>query len=81
VNGKAGGALQRGWNALRDDDTWWHRGGPIGEGELDGQPFAPAWMEMGRFDRVNQLNSGGVKTYEVKVEGEGTGRRLIHFRF
>jgi nitrite reductase (NADH) small subunit/3-phenylpropionate/trans-cinnamate dioxygenase ferredoxin subunit len=55
------------------DDTCLHRGGPIGEGELDGKVAICPWHGW-RWDvttGVNQLNPDvKVKIYEVKVEGE-----------
>lgn len=55
------------------NDTCLHRGGPLGEGELDGKIAICPWHGW-RWDvtsGVNQLNPAvSVKTYEVKVEGE-----------
>jgi nitrite reductase/ring-hydroxylating ferredoxin subunit len=55
------------------DDTCVHRGGPLGEGELDGKIAICPWHGW-RWDvttGVNQLNpSVSVKKYDVKVEGD-----------
>lgn len=55
------------------DDTCIHRGGPLGEGELDGKIAICPWHGW-RWDvtnGVNQLNPAiSIKTYEVKVEGD-----------
>jgi nitrite reductase (NADH) small subunit len=55
------------------DDTCIHRGGPLGEGELQGKIAICPWHGW-RWDvtsGVNQLNPAvSVKTYEVIVEGE-----------
>jgi nitrite reductase (NADH) small subunit len=55
------------------DDTCLHRGGPLGEGELDGKIAVCPWHGW-RWDvttGVNQLNPDvTVKKYDVKVEGE-----------
>jgi nitrite reductase (NADH) small subunit len=55
------------------NDTCIHRGGPLGEGELQGKIAICPWHGW-RWDvtnGVNQLNPAvSVKIYEVKVEGE-----------
>lgn len=55
------------------DDTCIHRGGPLGEGELDGKIAICPWHGW-RWDvttGVNQLNPDvRVKKYEVKLEGD-----------
>lgn len=55
------------------DDTCVHRGGPLGEGELDGKIAICPWHGW-RWDvttGVNQLNPAiSVKKYDVKVEGD-----------
>ena len=54
-------------------DTCLHRGGPLGEGELDGKIVTCPWHGW-RYDvtsGVNELNpSISVQKYQVKVEGE-----------
>jgi nitrite reductase/ring-hydroxylating ferredoxin subunit len=54
-------------------DTCIHRGGPLGEGELDGKIVACPWHGW-RFDvttGANEFNpSLSVETYEVKIEGD-----------
>jgi nitrite reductase/ring-hydroxylating ferredoxin subunit len=55
------------------NDTCIHRGGPLGEGELQGKIAICPWHGW-RWDvtnGVNQLNPAvSVKTYEVKLEGD-----------
>ena len=50
-----------------------HRGGPLGEGELDGKIVVCPWHGW-RYDvttGVNELNpSISVQKYQVKVEGD-----------
>lgn len=54
-------------------DTCLHRGGPLGEGELEGKTVTCPWHGW-RYDvttGVNELNpSVIVDKYEVKIEGE-----------
>ena len=55
------------------DNTCLHRGGPLGEGELDGKIVTCPWHGW-RYDvttGVNEMNpSVMVAKYQVKVEGE-----------
>jgi nitrite reductase (NADH) small subunit/3-phenylpropionate/trans-cinnamate dioxygenase ferredoxin subunit len=55
------------------DNTCLHRGGPLGEGELDGQTVTCPWHGW-RYDvttGVNDMNSAvAVAKYPIKVEGE-----------
>lgn len=54
-------------------DTCLHRGGPLGEGELEGKIVTCPWHGW-RYDvttGVNELNpSVAVEKYDVKVEGD-----------
>jgi nitrite reductase (NADH) small subunit len=54
-------------------DTCVHRGGPLGEGELDGKTVICPWHGW-RYDvtsGANEMNpSMGVDKYEVKIEGD-----------
>jgi nitrite reductase (NADH) small subunit len=73
VNGKAVALFNVDGTFHAIDDTCIHRGGPLGEGELDGKIAICPWHGW-RWDvttGVNQLNSAiSVKKYDVKVEGE-----------
>lgn len=73
VNGKAVALFNVEGTFHAIDDTCLHRGGPLGEGELDGKIVICPWHGW-RWDvttGVNQLNPDvKVKKYEVKVEGE-----------
>jgi len=55
------------------NDTCMHRGGPLGEGEVDGKIVICPWHGW-RFDvttGANEFNpSLAVEKYEVKVEGD-----------
>lgn len=54
-------------------DTCLHRGGPLGEGELEGKIVTCPWHGW-RYDvttGVNEMNpSLAVEKYQVKVEGD-----------
>ena len=54
-------------------DTCIHRGGPLGEGELDGKTVICPWHGW-RYDITNGVNemnpSVSVQKFQVKVEGE-----------
>jgi nitrite reductase (NADH) small subunit len=73
VNGKAVALFNVDGTFHAIDDTCIHRGGPLGEGELDGKIAICPWHGW-RWDvttGVNQLNPAiSVKKYDVKVEGE-----------
>lgn len=73
VNGKAVALFNVEGNFYAIDDTCLHRGGPLGEGELDGKIAICPWHGW-RWDittGVNQLNPAvSVKRYDVKVEGD-----------
>lgn len=55
------------------DDTCRHRGGPLGEGELEGKTVVCPWHGW-RYDVTTGANElvpeQPTQTYEVKVEGE-----------
>ena len=73
VNGKAVALFNVEGSFYAIDDTCVHRGGPLGEGELDGKIVACPWHGW-RYDvttGVNQLNPAvTVAKYDVKVEGD-----------
>ena len=73
VNGKAVAVFNVEGAFYAIDDTCVHRGGPLGEGEVDGKIVACPWHGW-RYDvttGVNQLNPAvTVAKYEVKVEGD-----------
>ena len=73
VNGKAVAVFNVDGTFYAIADTCVHRGGPLGEGELDGKIVACPWHGW-RYDvttGVNQLNPAvTVSKYDVKVEGD-----------
>ena len=73
VNGKTVALFNVDGNFHAVDNTCLHRGGPLGEGELDGKIVTCPWHGW-RYDvttGANELNpSVTVAKYEVKVEGE-----------
>ena len=73
VNGKAVAVFNVEGSFYAIDDTCVHRGGPLGEGELDGKIVACPWHGW-RYDvttGVNQMNPEvTVSKYEVKLEGD-----------
>ena len=56
------------------DNTCLHRGGPLGEGEVDGATVTCPWhgwqYDIPTGKNVGDDSEGGVETYEVKVEGD-----------
>ncbi len=55
------------------DNTCAHRGGPLGEGELEGEVVTCPWHSWEYNVRTGislTTPSTSVKTYEVKVDGE-----------
>ena len=55
------------------DNTCAHRGGPLGEGELDGEVVICPWHDWEYNVRIGislTTPSASVKTYEVKVDGD-----------
>ena len=73
VNGKPVAIFNVDGNFCAISDTCMHRGGPLGEGELDGKIVVCPWHGW-RYDvttGVNELNpSISVQKYQVKVEGD-----------
>ena len=73
VNGKAVAVFNVEGTFYAIDDTCVHRGGPLGEGEVDGKIVACPWHGW-RYDvttGVNQMNPAvTVAKYAVKVEGD-----------
>ena len=56
------------------DNTCLHRGGPLGEGEIDGTTVTCPWHGW-QYDILTGKNigddtGGGVASYEVKIEGD-----------
>ena len=54
------------------DNTCAHRGGPLGEGELEGDVVTCPWHSWEYNVRTGislTTRSASVKTYEVKIEG------------
>ena len=56
------------------DNTCLHRGGPLGEGEVDGTTVTCPWHGW-QYDILTGKNimddaGGGVASYEVKVDGD-----------
>ncbi len=55
------------------DNTCVHRGGPLGEGELEGEAVTcpwHGWQYNVKTGACINNPSASVKTYQVKVEGE-----------
>lgn len=73
VNGKPVAVFNVEGNFCAISDTCLHRGGPLGEGELDGKIVTCPWHGW-RYDvttGVNEMNPAVVvEKYQVKVEGE-----------
>ncbi len=73
VNGKPIAVFNVGGSFYAISDTCAHRGGPLGEGELDGKIVSCPWHGW-RYDvttGANEMNpSIIVEKYQVKVEGD-----------
>ena len=73
INGKPVAVYNVEGNFYAISDTCLHRGGPLGEGELDGKVVTCPWHGW-RYDvttGVNDMNpSINVEKYQVKVEGD-----------
>jgi len=73
VNGKPIAIFNVDGNFYAIDNTCLHRGGPLGEGELDGKVVICPWHGW-RYDvttGANEMNpSVTVEKYEIKVEGD-----------
>ena len=73
VNGKAIAVFNVDGAFYAIDNTCLHRGGPLGEGELDGTSVTCPWHGW-QYDvttgKTLQPPDQGVEKYEVKVEGE-----------
>ncbi len=73
VKGKPVAIFNVGGNFCAISDTCMHRGGPLGEGELDGNIVVCPWHGW-RYDvttGVNELDpSICVDKYQIKVEGD-----------
>jgi nitrite reductase (NADH) small subunit len=73
VKGKPVAIFNVGGNFYAISDTCVHRGGPLGEGELDGKTVVCPWHGW-RYDVTtgeNELNpSVSVQRYQIKVDGD-----------
>ena len=73
VNGKLVAVFNVEGNFYAINDTCGHRGGPLGEGELDGTTVICPWHGW-RYNVTTGENellpSLPIETYAVKVEGE-----------
>ena len=73
VNSKAVALFNVDGNFHAVDNTCLHRGGPLGEGELDGKTITCPWHGW-RYDvttGANEMNPAiAVAKYQVRVEGE-----------
>lgn len=73
VKGKAVAVFNVDGNFYAIDNTCLHRGGPLGEGELDGKIVTCPWHGW-RYDvttGANEMNpSVTVQKFQVKVEGD-----------
>lgn len=61
------------------DNTCAHRGGPLGEGELEGEVVTCPWHSWEYNVRTGislTTPSASVKTYDVQVDGEDVKVRL-----
>ena len=73
VNGKAIAVFNVDGSFYAINDTCGHRGGPLGEGELDGQTVVCPWhgwrynVTTGENELLPNLPT---EKYEVKVEGD-----------
>jgi len=72
-NGRAVALFNVDGNFYAIDNTCLHRGGPLGEGELDGKMVVCPWHGW-RYDVTtgsNEMNpSVTVQKFQIKVEGE-----------
>jgi nitrite reductase (NADH) small subunit len=72
INGQAIALFNLAGTYYAIDNTCVHRGGPLGEGELDGDIVTcpwHAWQYSVKTGKSLNNPSACVKTYEVKVEG------------
>ena len=73
VKGKPVAVFNVDGNFYAISDTCIHRGGPLGEGELEGKVVTCSWHGW-RYDVISGANetnpSAPIAKYEVKVEGE-----------
>jgi nitrite reductase (NADH) small subunit len=72
VNGQAIALFNVAGTYYAIDNTCVHRGGPLGEGELEGDTVTcpwHAWQYSVKTGKSLNNPSACVKTYEVKVEG------------
>ena len=72
VDGKAVAIFNVDGNFYALNDTCGHRGGPLGEGELDGKTVVCPWHGW-RYDVTTGANQlvpeQPTQSYEIKVEG------------
>ena len=73
ANGTAVAVFNVGGSFYAINDTCAHRGGPLGEGELEGKTVICPWHGW-RYDVTTGANQVAPdlpqKTYEIKVEGD-----------
>jgi nitrite reductase (NADH) small subunit len=72
VNGKTLAIFNVDGNYYAIDNTCIHRGGPLGEGDVEGQVVTCPWHGWQYNVTTGQCvnnPSGKVETYQVKVEG------------
>jgi nitrite reductase/ring-hydroxylating ferredoxin subunit len=73
INGKPVAVFNVNGNFYAINDVCGHRGGPLGEGELDGKTVICPWHGW-RYDVTTGANELvpdlPTNTYELKVEGE-----------
>ncbi|MFQ5682396.1 MAG: Rieske (2Fe-2S) protein [Candidatus Binatia bacterium] len=73
VNGKPVAVFNLDGQFYAISDTCLHRGGPLGEGELDGKFVVCPWHAW-RYDvtsGVNEMNPAlAVEKFEIKLEGD-----------
>lgn len=72
INGQSIAVFNQNGTFYAIDNTCVHRGGPLGEGELDGDTVACPWHSWRYSVKTGKCltnPSACVKTYDVKVEG------------
>ena len=72
VEGKKIAVFNVDGNLYAIDDTCVHRGGPLGQGQLDGSVVSCPWHSW-RFDVTTgaclTISSGRTRCYPIKIEG------------
>lgn len=70
ANGKTIALFKQGGQFYALDNTCLHRGGPLGEGELDGEVVTCPWHGWQYNIKTGISPSAKVQTYPVKVQGQ-----------